>query len=194
MKLLLATNNSYKVKEIKAALGPGFEISSLADLKITEEIPEDFETLEENALAKAKYIHERLKTNVIADDTGLEITSLGMRPGVYSARYAGPDCNFDDNMDKVIKELGDTAIRSARFRTVIALILEGNEYTFEGIVEGVILREKRGTGGFGYDPLFMPVGYNKTFAEMDLSLKNKISHRALATQKMAAFLKRPNRQ
>jgi XTP/dITP diphosphohydrolase len=188
MELVFATNNKHKVREISDLLDSNFKITGLSDLNITEDIPEEAETLEGNALFKARYVHERTGRNVFADDTGLEVNALGGAPGVYSARYAGESKSFDDNIEKLLREMHYATDRSARFRTVIALILNGSEYLFEGTVEGEIIRERRGTGGFGYDPVFVASGYDKTFAEILLSEKNSISHRAKATRQLISFL------
>ena len=189
MELVFATNNKHKVREISDLLDGDFKITGLSDLNITEDIPEDAETLEENALFKARYVHGKTGMNVFADDTGLEVTALGGAPGVWSARYAGENKSFDDNIDKLLREMQGAADRSARFRTVIALILDKKEYLFEGIVEGEIITERKGTGGFGYDPVFRASGSEKTFAEIPLQEKNIISHRARAMRKLIAFLK-----
>lgn len=194
MKLAFATNNHHKLGEVQKLLGRNIKLLSLKDISFEGEIPEDYETLKENALQKARYIYDRYKINCFADDTGLEIDYLHGKPGVYSARYAGPDCSFEDNMKKVLKELGDTDNRKARFRTIIALILDNVEYFFEGIVEGEILREKSGMGGFGYDPIFKPKGIDQSFAEMELKEKNKISHRGRATRKLIEFLLKIEKQ
>lgn len=188
MKLVFATNNKHKVREISDLLDNNFRILGLADLNITEEIPEEAETLEENALFKARYVHDKTGLNVFADDTGLEVTALGGAPGVYSARYAGENKSFDDNIEKLLREMQNASDRSARFRTVIALILDGSEFLFEGTVEGEITRERRGDGGFGYDPVFLATGYDRTFAEMPLGEKNLISHRAKAMKQLLEFL------
>lgn len=189
MELVFATNNKHKIREITDLLDDNFRILGLADLNITEDIPEEAETLEENALFKARYVHERSGLNVFADDTGLEVTALGGAPGVYSARYAGEGKSFDDNIEKLLGAMQGADERSARFRTVIALILDGSEYLFEGTVEGEIIRERRGTGGFGYDPIFLASGHDRTFAEIPLSEKNTISHRARAMRKLLEFLR-----
>lgn len=191
MELVFATNNKHKVREISDLLDGDFNITGLSDLHITEDIPEDAETLEENALFKARYVHGKTGMNVFADDTGLEVTALGGAPGVYSARYAGESKSFDDNIDKLLREMLGATDRSARFRTVIALILDNKEYLFEGIVEGEIITERKGTGGFGYDPVFRASGSDKTFAEIPLQEKNIISHRARAMRKLISFLKGP---
>lgn len=189
MELVFATNNKHKVREISDLLDGDFRITGLSDLNITEEIPEEAETLEENALFKARYVHEKTGMNVFADDTGLEVTALGGAPGVWSARYAGESKSFDDNIEKLLREMHGVTDRSARFRTVIALILDKREYLFEGIVEGEIITERKGTGGFGYDPVFMATGSEKTFAEIPLQEKNSISHRARAMRQLISFLK-----
>ncbi len=193
MELVFATNNKHKIREISDLLDSNIMILGLADLGITEEIPEEAETLEENALFKARYVHEKTRLNVFADDTGLEVTALGGAPGVYSARYAGESKSFDDNIEKLLREMNGITERSARFRTVIALILDGSEYLFEGTVEGEIIPERRGNGGFGYDPVFLASGHDRTFAEIPLSEKNAISHRAIATRKLIGFLREKNR-
>ena len=186
-KIVFATGNPNKLKEIKSATN-SFEIVGLKDLGITEEIPETGTTLKENALQKAKYVYDKAGVNCFSDDTGLEIEALDNGPGVYSAMYAGEDCNAEANMQKVLKELYGFSNRKAKFKTVIVLILNDKEYFFEGFVKGGILKEKRGTGGFGYDPIFNPNGYGETFAQMSIELKNKISHRGLAVKKLVAFL------
>ena len=189
MKLVFATNNVHKLNEIRNLAGSNFKIVSLSDMGWVDEIPETGKTIEDNASQKAFYIYEKYKFDCFADDTGLEIEALDKRPGVYSARYAGESCNFDDNMNKVLTELQGITNRKACFRTVISLVIQGKEVRFEGRVDGVILNEKQGEKGFGYDPIFQPDGYKQTFAEMPLELKNAISHRGLATQKLITFLK-----
>jgi XTP/dITP diphosphohydrolase len=188
MKLIFATNNKHKIREISDLLDDRFKIIGLADVSITEDIPEDADNLADNALFKSRYVHARTGLNVFADDTGLEVVALGGAPGVYSARYAGAGKSPDDNIIKLLKELEGVEDRKARFRTVIALIFDNNEYLFEGKVEGEIIQERRGTDGFGYDPVFKAEGYDLTFAEIPLSEKNKISHRARAMRKLLAFL------
>jgi len=188
MKLVFATNNKHKLEEIKQALSGKFNILSLSDINFNEEIPETHETIEENASEKSYYIFNRYKINCFADDTGLEIEALNGEPGVYSARYAGESCSFEDNMNKVLRKLDGVKNRKAQFRTIISLIIKGKEYKFEGKVEGEILINKVGCDGFGYDPIFRPIGYEETFAEMSIELKNKISHRGLAVKKLVAFL------
>ena len=186
-KIVFATGNPNKLKEIKSAIN-SFEIVGLKDLGITEEIPETGDTLKKNALQKAKYVYDKTGLDCFSDDTGLEIEALDYRPGVYSAMYAGSDCNAENNMRKVLEELGETPNRNAQFKTVIALILEGKEYFFEGVVKGEILKEKTGKDGFGYDPIFRPLGYKESFAEMSIAQKNEISHRGLAVKKLIKFL------
>jgi len=188
MELVFATNNKHKIREISDILDDSFRIVGLADVNITEDIPEEADTLAGNALFKARFVHERTGMNVFADDTGLEVEALGGEPGVYSARYAGEGCNFDDNINKLLTRLKGIENRKAQFRTVIALILDNREYLFEGSVAGEILSERKGGGGFGYDPVFRAAGYDQTFAEMPLSEKNKISHRAVAMKKLLSFL------
>lgn len=188
MDLVFATNNKHKIKEVSALLNGRFNILGLADVGINEDIPEDADTLAENALFKARYVHSRTGLNVFADDTGLEVNALNGAPGVYSARYAGPGKSPDDNITKLLKQLDGISLRKARFITVIALIFNKKEYLFEGTIEGEILNERRGTGGFGYDPVFMAEGYDKTFSELSLAEKNAISHRAKATGKLIKFL------
>lgn len=189
-KLVFSTNNPHKLKEIKAKVGDTFEIKSLKDIHVNEDIPEPYATLEENAFNKARYIHERFGYDCFADDTGLEIDALDGRPGVFSARYAGPQCNFQDNVDKVLREMAGQRNRKARFRSVIALIMDGKEYAFEGAVEGEILYEEQGSEGFGYDPIFRPEGFDQSFAEMPLDDKNNISHRGKAVARLTDFLRK----
>ena len=186
-KIVFATGNPNKLKEIKSAIN-SFEIIGLKDLGITEEIPETGDTLKKNALQKAKYVYDKTGLGCFSDDTGLEIEALNNLPGVYSAMYAGPDCNAENNMRKVLLELGESTNRKAQFKTVIALILDGQECFFEGLVNGEILKEKTGADGFGYDPIFRPVGYKKSFAEMSIAQKNEISQRGLAVKKLVNFL------
>ena len=186
-KIVFATGNPNKLKEVKSAIN-SFDVIGLNDIKITEEIPETGKLIKENALQKAKYVYEKTALNCFSDDTGLEVEALDNRPGVYSAMYAGVDCNAEDNMKKVLKELSGLNNRKAQFKTVIALILDGKEYFFDGTVKGEIMKKKTGSDGFGYDPIFKPLGYKKTFAQMPLILKNKISHRGIAVKKLVAFL------
>lgn len=188
MKMIFATNNRHKLDEVREILGAGYELSTPRDWGITDDIPEEQATLEGNALQKARYVHERTGANCFADDTGLEVEALGGAPGVYSARYAGEHCSFRDNMDKMLGAMTGVDNRRARFRTVIALILDGREYLFEGEVAGVITTEPAGDAGFGYDPIFRPDGYDVTFARMDAATKNAISHRGRAVGRLAEFL------
>lgn len=188
MELLFASNNSHKVTEINNILGNSFVLKGLKDAGITEDIPETAPTLEGNALQKARYVHEKTGRDVFADDTGLEVESLNGMPGVNSARFAGENKDSDANIDKLLLMLKGKENRKARFRTVIALIIGGEEHLFEGIVEGTIISDRRGREGFGYDPVFLPEGRDITFAEMPLTEKNKISHRARAFEKLRAFL------
>jgi XTP/dITP diphosphohydrolase len=190
-KLVFATNNRYKLDEIRAVAGNQIEVIGLDEAGFEGEIPEDHDSLEENALQKARYIKGKTGYDCFADDTGLEVDALDGRPGVYSARYAGPQCNAEDNIRKLLSEMQGIRQRSARFRTVIALIMNGREYLFEGVAEGQIITEKHGGSGFGYDPVFLPENHRHTFAEMDISLKNKISHRAKAVSKLVDFLEKP---
>lgn len=176
------------MNELQTILGPSIHLLSLKDIGCNEEIPEDQATLEENARQKAMFIFEKYGYSCFADDTGLEIDALNGEPGVYSARYAGEEKNSNANMDKVLKKLSKINNRKARFRTVISLIIDGKESQFEGIVNGKIIRDRRGNSGFGYDPIFIPEGFKQTFAEMDMSEKNKISHRGIAVEKLAQHL------
>ncbi|HQN93994.1 MAG TPA: non-canonical purine NTP diphosphatase [Prolixibacteraceae bacterium] len=189
MKLVFATNNQHKIYEVRNMLGENFELVSLDDIGCTEEIAETSKTLEGNASQKAHYIYDNYGLNCFADDTGLEVEALGMAPGVYSARYAGPQRNSIDNMNRLLAELDKIKNRKARFRTVISLIINGNEMLFEGIVDGEILHQPIGQLGFGYDPIFRPEGFSTSFAEMDLVLKNSISHRGRAFEKLIHYLK-----
>jgi len=188
MELVFATNNLHKITEIKKLLKERFEIKSLAEIGCFEEIPEDYPTLEENASQKAWYVYTRYGKNCFADDTGLEVEALGGEPGVFSARYAGEGKNADDNINKLLASLFEIKNRKARFRTVISLVTEGKESLFEGIAEGSILQERKGNNGFGYDPVFCPVGFTDSFAEMDLDTKNQISHRGMAFEKLVNYL------
>ena len=190
MKLVFATNNKHKLEELQAILGDQFTLLSLKDIECFDEIPEEQPTLEGNASQKAYYIYDKFGMNCFADDTGLEIKALNGEPGVYSARYAGEDKNSEANMKKVLEKLTKINEREARFRTVISLVIDGEEKQFEGIVNGEILTEKRGDSGFGYDPIFKPEGLDQAFAEMGLEDKNKISHRGRAVQKLVDYLKK----
>lgn len=187
-QLVFATNNSHKLREVREIVGSSFEILSLKEIGCFEEIPETAETIEGNALLKARFVKERYGYDCFADDTGLEIEALNNEPGVYSARYAGPECMAENNIRKILAKLEGIDCRDARFKTIVALICDGETHTFEGIVQGRITTEKHGECGFGYDPVFLPEGYTTTFAEMDETEKNKISHRGRAVQKLMAFL------
>lgn len=189
MELVFATNNKHKLNELQAILGDRIKLLSLNEIGCDEDIPEEQETLEGNASQKAFYIYNKFGYNCFADDTGLEIEALNGEPGVYSARYAGEEKSAEANMDKVLAGLFKIKNRNARFRTVISLVINGNETQFEGVVDGKILDEKRGKSGFGYDPIFQPTGFSETFAEMNLTEKNKISHRGRAVEKLIQYLK-----
>lgn len=189
-KLVFATNNAHKLEEISAILGEKVELLSLKDIHCDADIPETADTLEGNAMLKAEYIHEHYGLDCFADDTGLEVEALNGAPGVYSARYGGGEGhNSEANMQKLLQNMQGVSNRKAQFRTAICLILDGKKHLFEGIVKGEIIKEKRGGSGFGYDPIFMPEGYDKTFAELGNETKNKISHRARAVEKLCRFLK-----
>ena len=198
MKIVFATNNQHKLSEVRQILGDSIEVLSLNDIGCHEDIPETGTTLEANAQQKAQYIYDHYHIDCFADDTGLEVDALGGAPGVYSARYAAVGCaatssqpidhDSEANMTRLLNELGENNNRNARFRTVIALIQQGELHEFEGIVNGQIIRERRGGEGFGYDPIFQPDGYDQTFAELGTEVKNHISHRARATQKLADYL------
>lgn len=188
-EIVFATNNAHKLRELREIVGDKINILSLADINCNEEIPETADTLKGNSFLKANYIKENYGYDCFADDTGLEIEALEGEPGVFSARYAGDDCNSENNIDKVLKNLSNEENRAARFVTVITLILENNVYTFEGEVKGEILTERHGKGGFGYDPIFKPIEADCSFAEMSADEKNAISHRGRAVAKLYAFLK-----
>jgi len=188
MELIFATNNKHKVEEVQALLASHFQIISLHDLHCFEDIPETEDTLEGNALIKARYVYQRFGKSCFADDTGLEVEALNNAPGVFSARYAGEDKDMQANRTKLLHEMDGISHRNARFRTVIALIHHDTEYLFEGQINGVITMQERGTGGFGYDPIFIADGMELTFAELNLSIKNSISHRAKAIGKLVTFL------
>jgi XTP/dITP diphosphohydrolase len=188
MKLCFATNNSHKLEEVRDAIR-NFQIVSLEEIKCFEELPETRDTLEGNSLQKAEFVFDKYKFPCFADDTGLEVEALDNAPGVYSARYAGPQRNSDDNINLLIENLQGKKNRRARFRTVISLVgFEPTPLLFEGIIDGSIIMDKKGSSGFGYDPVFLPDGYTKTFAEMTLAEKNKLSHRAQAVKKLEAYL------
>lgn len=188
MELCFATNNQHKLQEVKSILDKKYSILSLADIGCKEELAEEQDTIPGNSFQKAEYVFNKYKVACFADDSGLEIAALDGRPGVDSAHYAGPQRSFDDNMNLVLANLENIKNREAQFRTVITLITPTINKQFEGILKGVIQKEKKGTGGFGYDPIFLPDGFSKTLAEMSMDEKNKISHRAIATQKLVEFL------
>lgn len=187
MKLVFATNNAHKLQEVSAMLPADYELLSLNDIGCDVDIPETANSLQGNALQKAQYVKEHFGLDCFADDTGLEVAALGGEPGIYSARYAGPGHDSKANMAKLLLKMQGKTDRRAQFRTVIALLLGGDTLFFEGIVKGTLLEEPRGTAGFGYDPIFVPEGYNETFAEMG-DEKNEISHRARAVEKLVEFL------
>lgn len=188
MQLIFSTQNTNKVDEIQSQLKNEFSILKLADLGFNEELVETSQTLEGNALQKARFIQNKFNKNVFADDTGLEIEALNGEPGVQSARFAGEGKSFEANIDKVLRLMDSELNRKARFRTVIALILDGKEYLFEGVCKGEIMTERIGSGGFGYDPIFCPLGYTETFAEMSIDQKNAIGHRGRAVRELVDFL------
>ena len=187
-KIVFATNNKHKLDEIRKITAGKIEILSLSDINCNEDIEETGTTLEENALIKVRYIKNKYGYDCFADDTGLEVEALNGAPGVYSSRYAGAQCNPQDNMNKLLDALQGINNRNAQFRTVIAVTLNNNEHLFEGVVKGHITTEKHGSNGFGYDPIFMPIGYNNTFGELSDEVNNGISHRAVAMEKLIAFL------
>ena len=188
MKIVFATNNAHKLNEIRKISKDQLEILSLSDINCHEDIPETGDTLQENALIKAQYVKDIFGLDSFADDTGLEVEVLNNAPGIYSARFAGENCDSEDNMRKLLHDLEGVENRNARFRTVIALLLNGEIHYFEGEIAGEIIDAKRGSNGFGYDPIFRPHGYDKTFGELPEEVKNKLSHRAIATQKLVRFL------
>ncbi|MDN3674006.1 non-canonical purine NTP diphosphatase [Flavobacterium branchiarum] len=188
MNLVFASNNQNKILEIQSILNGSIKVLSLEDIGCHEDIPETADTIEGNAILKADYVTKKYGYDCFADDTGLEINALNGEPGVYSARYAGEQRNSDDNMNKVLSALSDASDRNANFKTVIALNLNGKQHLFTGIANGKITHDKKGSQGFGYDPIFQPEGYQETFAELPLNIKNEISHRAKATQQLIDFL------
>ena len=190
MKIVFASNNKNKIHEIQSMLPENIQIVSLESIGCFEEIPETADTIEGNAILKANYVIQKYGFDCFADDTGLEVDSLNGQPGVFSARYAGEQKNADDNMDKLMKELSGKPNKNAQFKTVIALNFKGKQHLFVGIASGKITSEKMGTGGFGYDPIFKPSGYEKTFAELSLEVKNEISHRGKATKLLIEFLQK----
>ena len=187
-KIVFATNNAHKLQEVSEILEDKIQIMNLKDIHCEEEIPETSDTIEGNAYQKANYIYEHYHVDCFADDTGLEVEALNGAPGVYSARYAGPQHNSKDNIRKLLTNMQDIENRTAQFRTAIVLILDGKIHLFEGTIKGTIIRSERGSGGFGYDSVFVPDGFEKTFAELGEEIKNKISHRAIATKKLVKFL------
>ena len=191
MKLVFATNNKHKLEEMRAILGDKVELLSLAEIGCFDNIPETADTLEGNALIKARYIYDKYGCSCFADDTGLEVDALGGEPGVYSARYAGENNDSEANMRKLLQNLTGKSERSAQFRTVIALIIEGEEFLFDGIVRGRISEERMGSAGFGYDPIFVPDGYEESFAQMAAEQKNAISHRSRAASALNDYLETP---
>lgn len=190
MRLVFATNNKHKLEEVRSILGDRVEVLSLNDINCHDDIPETAETLQGNALIKARYIYNKYGIDCFADDTGLEVDALNGEPGVYSARYAGEQHCSEDNMNKLLQNLTGKTNRNAQFRTVIALIINGEETLFDGIVKGTISKEKTGDSGFGYDPIFVPEGHTESFAQMDSKQKNKISHRYRAVVKLCDYLKK----
>lgn len=190
MELVFATNNAHKLREVREILDNATIVRSLREVDFEKEIPETADTLAGNAIQKARFVYDGTGYDCFADDTGLEIESLDGRPGVYSARYAGEDCSFDDNIRKVLMEMEGVENRKACFRCVICLIHEGKEYLFEGRVDGIILGSPRGKDGFGYDPVFLPDGHEQSFAEMAPELKNRISHRGEAVRRLLEFIKK----
>ena len=189
MKLVFATNNRHKLDEVRAIVGDRVEVLSLKDIDCYDDIPETADTLQGNALIKARYIYEKYGVDCFADDTGLEVEALDGAPGVYSARYAGEECDSEANMQKLLQNLTGETNRNAQFRTVIALIVKGEEMLFNGIVKGTIATEKNGDSGFGYDPIFIPEGHCESFAQMSSEMKNSMSHRFRATQQLGDYLK-----
>jgi XTP/dITP diphosphohydrolase len=187
-RLCFATNNPHKLQEIQAILGDSFELLSLKDINCTEELPETGSTIEANSLEKAQYVYDHYEVDCFADDSGLEVNALNGEPGVDSAHYAGPQRSHADNINLLLQNLGNQTNRNARFKTVITLVQNGEVHQFEGTIDGKILTSKKGTEGFGYDPVFMPEGFDRTFAEMSLDEKGQISHRARAFQKLITFL------
>ncbi len=187
-KLVFGTSNSNKLIELRALTPESIQLVSMAELGITDDLPETQDTIPGNAIQKVDALYKQIQTNAFAEDTGLEVDALDGAPGVYTARYAGPERSAEANMDLLLRNLKDKESRGAQFRTIIAMIWAGETYTFEGIVRGKIAEEKSGDGGFGYDPIFIPEGYDQTFAQLSSAIKNKISHRGRAVQKMLAFL------
>ena len=189
MKLVFATNNRHKLQEVRDIVGDRVEVLSLNDIDCHDDIPETADTLQGNALIKARFVYEKYGLDCFADDTGLEVEALGGAPGVYSARYAGEECDSEANMRKLLENLTGKTNRNAQFRTVIALIINGEEKLFNGIVKGTIATEKKGGSGFGYDPIFIPEGHSESFAQMSSEMKNSMSHRFRATKELGDYLK-----
>ncbi|HQQ97286.1 MAG TPA: RdgB/HAM1 family non-canonical purine NTP pyrophosphatase [Cyclobacteriaceae bacterium] len=189
MSLCFATNNMHKLEEVRAALGETYMIVTLAEIGCTVDLPETQPTIEGNALQKARYVRDHFHISCFADDTGLEVDALQGAPGVYSARYAGPQRDSNDNIDLLLRNLDTSRNRSARFKTVIALVNGDDEHLFEGVLEGNILRQRQGNGGFGYDPVFQPIGQTLSLAELSMDQKNQISHRGMAVRKLVNFLR-----
>lgn len=189
MQLCFATNNAHKIEEVQALLGKQFNVVSLQEVGCNEELAEDQETIEGNSLQKAQYVFDNYQVDCFADDTGLEVEALNGAPGVYSARYAGPQRKAEDNMNLLLANLSGKKNRKARFRTVVTLITKQGTHQFEGVLPGTIINERRGTQGFGYDPVFLPENSSRTLAEMNLEEKNTLSHRARAIEKLVVFLK-----
>ena len=187
-KIVFATNNAHKLEELRNILSGKYQVLGLSDIGFNDDIPETGDTLAENATIKSQHIFDRFDIDCFSDDTGLEVDALDGQPGVYSARYAGENCTYEQNVAKLLDKLKGETNREARFKTVISLILDGTEYQFEGRVEGMITKERHGAKGFGYDPVFLPDGYSQTFAEMPSGVKNKISHRGKAVAKLVEFL------
>lgn len=187
-QLIFVTHNAHKAEEVKSIIGNSFEVKNLSDINFFDEIPETGSTFKENALQKVQYLHNKLKCNCFADDSGLSVDALNGEPGILSARYAGQPSNSQRNTEKLLNTLKNETNRKAQFITVIAVILEDQTYFFEGIINGTITTTPQGEGGFGYDPIFIPDGYDKTFAELPTEIKNKISHRAIAMQKFKQFI------
>lgn len=187
-ELIFVSHNAHKLEEVKAIVGNNFEVKNLSDINVFDEIPETGLSFKENAQQKAEYIYKKLNCNCFADDSGLSVDALNGEPGIYSARYAGEPCNMQNNIEKLLNNIKDKSDKSAQFTTVIAVILEGEYHFFEGVIRGKIIDTPRGDNGFGYDPIFVPEGYDQTFAELSSEIKNKISHRAIAMQKFQDFI------
>jgi XTP/dITP diphosphohydrolase len=187
-ELIFVSHNAHKLEEVKAIVGNNFEVKNLSDINVFDEIPETGLSFKENAQQKAEYIYKKLNCNCFADDSGLSVDALDGEPGIYSARYAGEPCNMQNNIAKLLNNLKEKSDRSAQFTTVIAVVLDGEYHFFEGVIRGKIIDTPRGDNGFGYDPIFVPDGYDQTFAELPTEIKNNISHRAIAMQKFQDFI------